>query len=94
VARMLDEFPDAQERTEKYPWDQWGNGSVWEIVKGDDFKTELSSMRQTIAKSARKRGMSARTRGYKRDGKEILVFQFVRQNNHKPSGRGARKTGA
>lgn len=82
MARKLETFPEAQERSDKYPWSEWGDGSVWEIVRGTDFDTALSSMRQTVSKAAKKRGMTARTRGYKRDGKEFLVFQFVRDTNH------------
>jgi hypothetical protein len=92
VARKLETFPEAQERSDKYPWSEWGDGSVWEIVRGTDFDTALSSMRQTVSKAAKKRGKTVRTRAYKRDGKEILVFQFVSDPNH--GSRGRRRSGA
>ena len=89
MARRLDAFPEPQERADKYPWDAWGDGSVWELVRGTDFKTTVSSMRQTAMKAAKRYGKVARTRAYKRDNIESLAIQFVEPE---PARRGGKTT--
>jgi hypothetical protein len=39
LARKLKEFPGGPTRG-RYPWDQWLDGSVWLLRKGEDYEIE------------------------------------------------------
>lgn len=89
MAKRLDEFPTTSEREGKYPWHEWGDGSAWELIEGEDFTIKITSMRQTAAKAAAKRGATIRTATRRVDGgKQALVVQFLL-----PRGKGTPSTG-
>lgn len=50
----------------KYPWDQWTDGQVWELVRGEDFAPTIRNFRPQCYMVAQRRGMEIRT--YAPDG--------------------------
>jgi hypothetical protein len=82
VARKIREFPDAPVQS-MYPWEEWFDGSVWELTPGEDFKGRPATFRSSaIAQAARRNGM-VRTRKITRpDGAERLYLQFHRDDVH------------
>lgn len=76
MARRLEVFPAATGA--RYPWDEWLDGSAWELIRGDDFKSKPSTFRANAQTQARKRGGRVRSRALDRAGREALVIQFRR----------------
>ncbi len=77
MPRQLDEFPKAKRRG-KYAWDEWLDGRVWLLRKGEDYTTTTPSMRASAAKAARGAGKRLRTRvTTDEDGTEALVIQAL-----------------
>lgn len=72
MAKRLDEFPGGH-GIQHYPWDEWGDGSVWEIVHGVDYMVTSYNMRQSIYSTAARRGKTARVKS----SKDKIVFQFL-----------------
>jgi hypothetical protein len=72
----------------KYPWDEWTDGSVWEITRGVDFDCDAETMRGQIKVRQRKDGTNARTSVHRGvDGQpDRVVFQF----DKKPAGKRSR----
>jgi hypothetical protein len=59
MARAVDgPLPAAQRR---YPWEQWSDGQVWELTRGEDFEVTAGSFRDTARGWAREHGYTART---------------------------------
>lgn len=61
----------------KYPWDEWLDGSTWQLMQGEDFKVKPTSIRAQAFVQARLRGMRVHTQivdgtvviqAYSRDG--------------------------
>lgn len=46
---------------EKYPYDEWFDGSVWRLKLYEDFFVSPRSMQSAIYQSARKRNLKVRT---------------------------------
>ena len=76
MARKLDTFPTAA--GSRYPWDEWLDGNVWELVHGDDFTAKPSTFRSIASGQAKKRGGKMRTRSVEADGRPAVVIQFQR----------------
>lgn len=94
MARRLEEFPTIIDRGDgKYPWSEWTDGSPWELVQGEDFKIKVSSMRQTAAKLAERRGLNLKTATRNVDGKRTLVVQFTPKAAPKRSPTNGRRGG-
>jgi hypothetical protein len=75
MARRLDAFPAPTGA--RYPWDKWLDGSVWELVRGDDFQSKLSTLRANAQSQAKKRGGRSRSKVVTTgDGREAVVIQF------------------
>lgn len=78
MARRLDSFPAPVGA--RYPWDEWLDGSVWELVRGDDFSSRTSTLRANAQIQAKKRGGRVRSKSAKvPDGREAVVIQFERE---------------
>jgi hypothetical protein len=76
VARKIKEFPDAPVQS-MYPWDDWFDGSVWELTPGEDFKGRPTTFRSSAIAQAARRNGTVRTRKITRsDGVERLYLQF------------------
>jgi hypothetical protein len=97
MARRVERFEkDVQEGTpRRYPWEQWSDGSVWEIRQGEDYDVPTENMRINIHERAKQRVMKVRTEKFKDKQSEGLRFQFtapelVSQTRRmlKPVGRG------
>jgi hypothetical protein len=76
MARRLDTFPAP--RGARYPWDEWLDGSVWQLVRGEDFAAKATTFRANAQIQAKKRGGRTRSRGIEVDGREAVVIQFER----------------
>lgn len=80
MAKKLERFPT--ELTSRalsiYPWDEWFDGDVWELVFGEDFTIKTKSMRTNAQSVARKRGGRLKT-GETKEGNLILQFIPPRQ---------------
>lgn len=46
----------------KYPWDQWLNGSMWYLVKGEDFDVDTKGFQTYIHNYANQHGIRVRTK--------------------------------
>lgn len=74
MAKQLSEFPRRQGR-QKYDWDQWLNGKVWELEQGSDFFIALNNFRSAATAAARDKGGKVRTA---KTGAKTLVIQFYK----------------
>lgn len=67
MAERVDKIPGrpGEPRNGRYPWDEWFDGSIWELVQGKDFDSKIATMRQGIDRAATRRGFPVRiaTRG-------------------------------
>jgi hypothetical protein len=74
MAHILDSFPDDLSRggKQKYPWDDWLNGQVWQLNKGVDYSSTPAEFRSQVYTAARKHKVSVRCAVL---GNNILVIQ-------------------
>ena len=78
MARKIQEFPEAPSQS-NYPWDEWFDGSVWELTPGDDFKGRPATFRSSaVAQAARRDGKVRTRRILTPEGDERLYLQFYR----------------
>lgn len=78
MAQRTDVFPDAAPQN-LYPWDEWLDGSVWELTPGEDFKGKPATFRASALAQAARRDGKVRTRKVANaDGDERLYLQFFR----------------
>lgn len=81
MARELPRFPEDAPTPRMsgagYPWDEWFNGKVWELVQGVDFPGTVKGFRQNANKKATSMGGVMRS-SLLEDGKR-LVIQFVKR---------------
>jgi hypothetical protein len=76
MAHTLDRFPISNSR---FAWDQWLDGQVWELLAGDDFDaSKPATFRRNARVQAKERGGDVRTQLLEREGREVIVLQFVR----------------
>jgi len=40
---MAHQVPEFKHRRGKYPWDEWLNGAIWVVTKGEDFDCQTDS---------------------------------------------------
>jgi hypothetical protein len=76
---ILSEFPNHMGRTPIYPWEQWTDGQIRELVQGEDFYSEATSFRTLIHRTARRRGLKAKTRIS--DDKKSVIVAFYKEIN-------------
>lgn len=77
MAERLNEFPGGN-RTRgggKYPWDDWLDGSVWLLRRGEDFSTSILSFRATASTMAKRSGKKLRSRAVSDENGEGLAIQ-------------------
>ena len=76
MARKLDQFPLST--AARYPWDEYLDGSVWELARGEDFSCSVRSIQGAARAQANRRRGTVRMRTRRGpDGREIIVLQFV-----------------
>jgi hypothetical protein len=73
---ILPEFPEAR-RKGKYPWDQWLDGQVRVLRRGEHYETTTPSMRAIAGDAAKREGKGLRTRAVSEDGTEALIIQAI-----------------
>lgn len=61
-------------RPSKYPWSTWGDGSVWEAKRGEDFDISPSNFAQAVYQQAYSRGAKANIS----INEDTVTFQMVR----------------
>jgi hypothetical protein len=82
MARTLDDFPTLDSQ---FAWDEWLDGQVWELHAGEDFEAAMpATFRKTAKRQARARGGNVRTRLLEREGREVIVLQFVPGSARQP----------
>lgn len=66
MAQVVDELPKRKGggvgRAEKYPYDEWLDGKVWQLDEGSDFDVTKQSFMTSIRGAAKKRGYKLRSR--------------------------------
>ncbi len=78
MARRVDRFEkEVQEALRRYPWEQWCDGSIWEIRQGEDYDVPTENMRVNLHERAKQRVMKVRTEKFKDKPSEGLRFQFI-----------------
>jgi hypothetical protein len=79
MGRRLDTFPGEQSRApRRYPWDEWTDGSTWEIRRGEDYDVVSENMRVNLHMKADSLGCKVRTHKFGDDDQgEGLIFQFL-----------------
>ena len=60
MAKKIRTFPEQIGRPETYPWSDWLDGGIWELVKGNDFDCEAKSFRHSAYSAASRAGVSVR----------------------------------
>src|ERR1043166_1760081 len=75
MAKHLESFPSASAR--RYPWDQWLDGSVWQLFPGEDFTAKSSTMLGAARSHAKRLGGTLRTRSIREGDRDTIVLQFV-----------------
>ena len=86
MADRIEHFPAEQRPpTRRYPWHEWADGSVWKLVRGEDFDQEVDQFRNRLYPQAARRNMKVRSaKRVERpaDGpeREILIIEFFDPN--------------
>jgi hypothetical protein len=85
MARKVNEFPASPSRT-AYPWDEWLDGHIWELVPGKDFKGSSDTFRSNATLQAKRRDGKIRSRRLGEPGSEgeRLYIQFYRDEESSP----------
>ena len=84
---MAERIPDLDLRTQpryefqKYPWNDWADGSTWKLTLGEDFTVDREKFRRSVHAQAERHGMRAITRS---DGPKHLLVQFVKPGDPEP----------
>lgn len=79
MAERLDSFPGrgpSVGAAQRYPWDEWFDGSVWKLKQGEDFPGDIEGFRGTLYKKAQMRGHKARVALLKDEN--AIVIQAVK----------------
>lgn len=63
MAKTVGKFPHTTGKgVFRYPWDEWLNGEVWELVAGKDFTALFAAdFRPQVYRMAKQHGCLART---------------------------------
>lgn len=63
MAKKLDAFPEGLRvrSSQTYPWDEWLDGSPWELTKGDDYVIKSKSFVTAAQAAARRKGGRVQT---------------------------------
>jgi hypothetical protein len=61
MARVLDSFPSAAD-SGRYPWDEWLDGQVRELIAGEDFTVGVEAFRRAAYTAAKERQLKIRSK--------------------------------
>jgi len=75
MAIRIDSMP-VTTRTRKsiYPWDEWTDGSIWQVTEGEDFTSSPKTFVQGCYAHAKRHGLKVEVRSV---GESVVVFRFV-----------------
>lgn len=77
MAEKVDHLPELDRRpARRYPWEDWMDGDVWKLRRGEDFDVEADVFRNRLYSVSAKKGKKVATRKRVEDGTEILLVQF------------------
>lgn len=76
MAKRVSQLPSGG-REKFYPWDEWMDGSVWQIHRGDDFVCTFDSMAVYLRQRAYTHGYRASLRLNREE--ETITFQFTKK---------------
>lgn len=64
MAEILDnyDFSSTRKRGSIYPWEEWFDGKIRKLSRGDDFKGTAESFRVGAYNAAKKSGVTIQTR--------------------------------
>ena len=77
VLEFFDGTPKGDHGNSKYPWNQWGDGNIWEITLGTDFDCKVVSMRGVLYSYAKRAGLKLQAQCLMRLGK--IRFKFYNE---------------
>lgn len=78
MAKQLKKFTFKTQGGGIYPWDQWADGSIWEITRADvSDNTTLENFRVNLTTQSRRHGMRCRSNMNTKEG--TLTFQFYKE---------------
>jgi hypothetical protein len=60
MAQTVENMPPGPGERAKYPWGDWLNGEVWELVKGEDFTINPMTMMRSAHAKARYDGLKVK----------------------------------
>ena len=79
MAKTIESFPTNFDKRNKYPWHEWANGQIWQVVRGVDFETSSRGFSNLVYVTARRNGKLSRA---VIDG-DTVTFQFYEVNGEK-----------
>lgn len=63
MAEILNEEPNwHSSRKGRYPWDEWFDGRVWHLKKGEDFQVASGAFRAAAANAAKSRHLNLKAK--------------------------------
>jgi hypothetical protein len=62
MAQTVTAFPNGGRRSNKYPYDEWLDGQIWLLVRGEDYDISPEGMRASIHNHAKREGIKVKTR--------------------------------
>jgi hypothetical protein len=62
MAKKINATIEFMSHHSRYPWNEWFDGSTWELTRGEDFDCPASSFRVRAQAAAAQRGMKLATR--------------------------------
>lgn len=68
--------------TNKYPWEQWTDGRVWVVTRGEDFTAAIGSFAMSCYQRAHRDGRRVRIRKNEDEGTVHFQFYDAKQNGH------------
>ena len=62
MAEVLEDFDFTRSGRGQHPWDEWFNGKVWKLTRGEDFQGATKNFRITAYTAAKERNLKIQTR--------------------------------
>jgi hypothetical protein len=72
---LKDDYQFVRGEMASYPYDEWLDGAVRRLRRGEDFSASIAALRSSVQQTARKRGGRCKTRT---EGDDAIVIKFVR----------------
>lgn len=78
MARRVKAFKNAagEGTPRRYPWAEWADGSIWEILQGEDYDVPTENMRVNLHERGKRYAQVVRTEKFSDQRGEGLRFQF------------------